>query len=411
MTINVIDVNKKLNCFSIAAPAPVDVQDSLSITDDSMKEQPSIEEGNHVQNEDFGVQENVFVNEDFSIEQNSSVQEDSVAEQNSVIEQDITRKSDVIKVEKCVQVTPMAIEKEVLLPIDLIIKSEKKLNALTGIRSFELLETIVLCVSKVLATQNPCPKKCKLSVKNRVLLTFIMLKQKTTFEIVSSFFDTTPNTAKSYLKSTLKLLASALSVVVYWPTKEEILNNMPKCFSKFSSTRVVLDCTEVSIQSTKCLTCRLATYSNYKGRHTVKYLVGVTPSGMISFISKGFGGRASDKHIVVRSKLLEKMNPNDAIMVDKGFLIANECAQYGVKLIRPPFFRKEKQQFSAIETHNTSLIAAARVHVERTIQRLKIFNILKGPIPRSLIPYMNCIMVVLSGIVNLSTPILGPDKF
>ncbi|XP_044743087.1 uncharacterized protein LOC123305438 [Chrysoperla carnea] len=376
----------------------MEVQDSVSITDDSKEGQPDIAEGKDVRNRDFVVEK--------IVEQNSSVHEDSFAEQNT------TAKSDILKLEKSVQVTPMAIEKEVLLPIDLIIKSnEKKLNALTGIRSFKLLETIVLCVSKVLATQENYSKKCKLSVKNRVLLTFIMLKQKTTFEIVSSFFDITANTAKNCMKLTLKLLASALSVVVYWPSKEEILNNMPKCFSKFRSTRVVLDCTEVSTQSTECLTCRLATYSNYKGRHTVKYLVGVTPSGMISFISKGFGGRASDKQIVVRSKLLEKMNPNDAIMVDKGFLIANECAQYGVKLIRPPFFRKEKQQFSATETQNTALIAAARVHVERTIQRLKIFNILKGPIPRPLIPYMDCIMVVLSGIVNLSTPILGPDKF
>ena len=34
------------------------------------------------------------------------------------------------------------------------------------------------------------------------------------------------------------------------------------------------------------------------------------------------------------------MLPNDAIMVDNGFLIEKECALYNVKLIRPPFLKK-----------------------------------------------------------------------
>lgn len=68
------------------------------------------------------------------------------------------------------------------------------------------------------------------------------------------------------------------------------------------------------------------TYSHFKGRHTVKFLIGVAPSGLITYVSRGFGGRSSDKAIFNLSGLMEKLDPhNDAIMVDKGFLIENEC--------------------------------------------------------------------------------------
>ena len=104
------------------------------------------------------------------------------------------------------------------------------------------------------------------------------------------------------------------------------------------------------------------------------------------------------------------MLPNDAIMVDKGFLIEKECALYNVKLIRPPFLKKNKQ-FSNAEAEKTASIAAARVHVERTIQRLKIFKILKGTIPHNMKSHADCIMIVIAGIVNITQPILAADKF
>lgn len=59
----------------------------------------------------------------------------------------------------------------------------------------------------------------------------------------------------------------------------------------------------------------------------------------------------------------------------------------------------------------TKDIAAARVHVERTIQRLKMFKILKYKIPWTLIPYIKKISIIVAGITNLKNPILADDKF
>lgn len=92
-----------------------------------------------------------------------------------------------------------------------------------------------------------------------------------------------------------------------------------------------------------CLSCRIRTYSFYKGKHTIKFMVGIAPDGLITFVSDVYGGRASDKLIFNESNIIEKCEIGDAIMVDKGFLIDDECMKANVKLFRPPFLKKNKQ--------------------------------------------------------------------
>ena len=70
------------------------------------------------------------------------------------------------------------------------------------------------------------------------------------------------------------------------------------CFrEKFSSRAVIIDCFEVFIDRPSCLLARAQTWSSYKHHNTAKFLIGITPQGTVSFILKGWGGRASDKFI------------------------------------------------------------------------------------------------------------------
>lgn len=71
-------------------------------------------------------------------------------------------------------------------------------------------------------------------------------------------------------------------------------------------------------------------------------------------------------------------------MVDKGFLIDEVCAQYGVEIVRP-YFLKNQSQFSQSDALNTGSIASARVHIERLNQRLKVFHILGSKMPSCLV--------------------------
>lgn len=56
----------------------------------------------------------------------------------------------------------------------------------------------------------------------------------------------------------------------------------------------------------------------------------MAPCGQIIHASDGYRGKASDKYITMCEGLLEKFSENEAIMVDKGFEIAKECAEKGI---------------------------------------------------------------------------------
>lgn len=97
-------------------------------------------------------------------------------------------------------------------------------------------------------------------------------------------------------------------------------------------------------------------------------------------------------------------------MTDKGFMIEDECLLNNLKLIRPPFLR-DQEQFEKEDAIITAKIASARVHVERTIQRIKIFQILKKRYPFNRLDDLDNVMTIITGLVNLSSPILADTRF
>ena len=58
--------------------------------------------------------------------------------------------------------------------------------------------------------------------------------------------------------------------------------------SQIFKCSVIIDCTEIFIERARNLTVRALTWSNYKHHNTIKILVGMAPTGAISFLSKVF---------------------------------------------------------------------------------------------------------------------------
>ena len=61
---------------------------------------------------------------------------------------------------------------------------------------------------------------------------------------------------------------------------------------------------EIEVEKPTDPVAQLATWSDYKSRNTAKFLIGCTPDGAISFISKAFPGSISDEQIVKDTALL-----------------------------------------------------------------------------------------------------------
>lgn len=287
------------------------------------------------------------------------------------------------------------------------IKTEKDLMTLCNIKSFKILENLAELIDKYYPT-----RKRLLNTTECIVLTTAKLKLDISFQALAVFFyNISDVTIRNVFYEYVKKLSSILQSLLVRVPKEEIQQNLPKCFKDFSSTTSVLDCTEIKIQKPKCLKCRIKFYSHYKGDLTVKFMTEVTPAGIITVVSESFGGRASDKCIFNHTQILNDLeSTRDSVMVDKGFLIEGECEDKRINLIRPPFVRNQKQ-LPEDEANINRKIASARVHIERMNQRIKQFNILNNKLPWHLINYVDDIFCICCGLANLGTPILADDKF
>lgn len=175
--------------------------------------------------------------------------------------------------------------------------------------------------------------------------------------------------------------------LIVWPERAVLLKTMPKCFkdSFHDKTTVIIDCFEIRCETPSNLLTAAQAWSNYKHSETIKYLIGITPQGSISYLSAGWGGRISDKCITQNSTFLQKLCPGDIIMADRGFLtyLFVGLFQATVKL---PAFTRDKDQLDPVDLEETRSIAHVRIHVERVIGVVRQkYRILKGPIPMCLL--------------------------
>lgn len=97
-------------------------------------------------------------------------------------------------------------------------------------------------------------------------------------------------TYSQYFTTWVCLLYQVLRPLNPFPSRDIIQRNMPSCFHFFPNLRVILDCTEIFVQKSSSLVNQNLSFSHYKHHTTIKFLIGITPSGVISLISEGCGG-------------------------------------------------------------------------------------------------------------------------
>ena len=224
----------------------------------------------------------------------------------------------------------------------------------TGLTKWDTLNTLYLFVLPYLSTN------CSLSPFQQLLLTLIHLRLGSSGIELGYLFDVHQSTVSRIISNVIKMLFAHLKFLIVWPEREVLRKTLPMDFRKNCPKCVtIIDCFEIFIDRPSDKLARAQTYSSYKHHNTVKYLIAITPQGSISYISNGWGGRASDKHITENSNLLSYLLPGDVILADRGFDIKDSVGLYSAT-VTIPAFTKGKKQLDGIEVEQTRTIGNVR---------------------------------------------------
>ena len=170
----------------------------------------------------------------------------------------------------------------------------------------------------------------KLTLEEEFLIVIIRLKVRLFQKELAHRFGMSEASISRVLTSWIDLMYIKLKDLCEMPDCE--LSEKAKQFGRFPMVRVILDCTEISLQANKAI------YSHYKSHNTFKYLVGISPHPAVVYVSRVWGGRASDKHITSHSQdLIDALKPGEQVMVDRGLAIKSIRLPRNVELVIPDF--------------------------------------------------------------------------
>ena len=249
----------------------------------------------------------------------------------------------------------------------------------TGLPNFKVLKAIFNHVSKTL----PSDGVTKLSHFQEFVCVLLKLKTDLPNKLLAYNFGVSASTISRIILKWLTQMDIRLKGLIMWPDRDSLRKTMPACFQKLfrKKVAVIIDCFEVFIERPSNLQARAMTWSNYKHHNTIKVLMGITPQGVISFISESWGGRVSDKYLTEHCGFLKKLLPGDIVLADRGFDIADSVGVMQAAL-HIPAFTKGKSQLSAEEIEQTRTIANVLIHVERVIGSVRQkFKILQSTLP------------------------------
>ncbi|CAN7978904.1 unnamed protein product, partial [Ixodes persulcatus] len=294
-------------------------------------------------------------------------------------------------------------------------RDTKKVKCYTGLDSFDILLGVYHLLESFIS-HSPLNS---LSKFQEFLVLLMKLKLNATFQDMAFRFGASEATICRVFDRWLHVAYCRLKGQIIWPERTTLQRTMPQSFYDASGAKVavVVDCFEIKIERPSSLLPRAQTWSQYKSSNTAKFLIGVAPQGAITFISEGWGGRTSDKHITEHCGILDKLKPGDVVLADGGFDISDSVGLHRAKLHKPAF-TKGKKQLSVCDVETTRKLANVRIHVERVIGLVRNkYVILKSTLPIDFVacrqgdlPAVDKIVTVCCALSNFSPPVVPMNK-
>ena len=126
--------------------------------------------------------------------------------------------------------------------------------------------------------------KRKLSHKYEFFLIFMWPRLGLLNGDIANIFGISPTLSSRISTTWIRVLSKFLDhALITWLPQEAVHSNLPGVFIKagYKKCRVILDCAEVFIERPKSLINQACTWSEYKHHNTIKFLVGLSPTGLV----------------------------------------------------------------------------------------------------------------------------------
>ena len=274
--------------------------------------------------------------------------------------------------------------------------NDKKVCFYTGIPSWDLFSKLFMYLKPHLSSEKA------LTPFQQLIMTLMRLQLNLTIQDLAFRFKVHKSTISRIFVEVISTIYYCLRPLIQWPDRDALLKTLPMNFRKHCTRcAVLIDCFENFLEKPSNLLCRAQTFSSYKHHNTVKYLIGITPQGTVCFISDGWGGRVSDKHMAENSNLASHLTPGDTILAEQGFDIKESIGLYCATVAIPNFTRGKKQ-ITGIGVEQSRRIANVRIHVERVIGVIRQkYTIIISVTAKDGITLLDQIVCVCCSLINL----------
>lgn len=246
------------------------------------------------------------------------------------------------------------------------------------------------------------PDGSKVSKENCLLIFLFKMKSGIKFTALSVLFSTDESTVSKIFFSVLQHMSQACRYFVRWPSKEAVQAAMPDFFEKsYKDCRVIIDCMEIRVEPPSSAEERKKFYSHRKKDFRVKCLVGCTPGGFVSFVSKCYSGQTTDTQIIDSSGFLNHLEPGDIVLANEDFpeiKTALDESGKGCLLVMP--CHHYDNHYDAEEVSEACEDESFRSYIERLLERIQIYCIL-SKFEVSMLPHCDNIIFMCCALVNL----------
>lgn len=268
----------------------------------------------------------------------------------------------------------------------------EKVKFYTGLPNYFVLETVMW----LLAPHMDGIKNIKLSKFQQLLLTLMRLRLDLRNQDLAYRFGIKVGTVTRTVHRMVNIMSSTLvPTAVFWPSRAELRKNLPAALrSLHPDCAVIIDCFSVPFEEplSRGSQQQRATQSPQSSQRAgtsntlFKYLIGVAPQGVVTFISRGVLGSVSDKNLAEGCGFLCKLLPGDVVLANRDLDISESVAARGAlfKIASSSYHDGGEGYGSSGGTllaDASSETLSVHGHVERVISMVKQrYAMLTGPV-------------------------------